>query len=262
MTDVCVIIDPIKKSDSEETIRQNIKFSSVLPPPRYTIESTNETAELAHLRNVLGWRDPRGLYGYSETSEYKDLYVYFDYGDRSSPINELATKAFKMYGLGGAMVNGKPTWGNIHGPVLILRLEAGQLNPDAVHNPHFTLEEIYQTIVFFRDAEVSAHKIAAKRDSARMHKSMGITNPTGLPTTYMSPGGAVRTLQTDMDKCAKCGKPQSLVGRLKKCQVCQVTYYCGKDCQVRARLHNLPFLFKCACCMIVLMLLCTYDLCM
>ena len=203
MNDVCVIIDPIKKSDSEETIRQNIKFSSVLPPPGYTIESTNERAELAHLRNALGWRDPRGLYGYSETSEYKDLYVYFDYGDRSSPINELATKAFKMYGLGGEMVYGKPTWGNIHGPVLVVRLEPGNLNPDAVHNPHFTLEEIYRTLIFFRDNEVSAHKIAAKRDSARFLKSQGVTNPTELPTSYMGPGG-VRTAEqmtNDMDKC-------------------------------------------------------------
>jgi len=185
MNDVCVIIDPIKKSDSEETTRQNIQFSSVLPPPGYTIESTNERAELAHLRNVLGWRDPRGLYGYSETSEYKDLYVYFDYGDRSSPINELATKAFKMYGLGGGgeMVYGKPTWGNIHGPVLVVRLEPGNLNPDAVHNPHFTLEEI-RTLIFFRDNEVSAHKIAAKRDSARFLKSLGVTNPTA----FMGPG--------------------------------------------------------------------------
>ena len=100
-----------------------------------------------------------------------------------------------MYGLGGEMVIGKPTWGNIHGPVLIVRLEPAQLSPDAVHNPHFTLEEIYRTIVFFRDSEVSAHKIAAKRDNARMLKSMGIANQAGLPTTYMGPGGAIRTTE-------------------------------------------------------------------
>ena len=76
-----------------------------------------------------------------------------------------------MYGLGGAMVSGKPTWGDIHGPVIIVRLGPAQLSPNEVYNPTFTLEEIYRTIVFFRDADVSAHKIAAKRDSARFINS-------------------------------------------------------------------------------------------
>jgi hypothetical protein len=239
---VCVKVDPIKKSDSEETIRSAISFSSALPPPgyEYTAQSVNdgniERVETAHLRTALGWSDPRGLFGYSETSEYKDLYVYFDYGDTTSPMNELATKAFKMYGLGGAMVSGKPTWGDIHGPVIIVRLEPAQLSPNEVYNPTFTLEEIYRTIVFFRDADVSAHKIAAKRDSARFIKSQygNIANkPDG--TGYMGPAGVFRTsekIKHDMsDQCAKCGKAQSLVGRLKKCQVCQKTYYCGKECQ-------------------------------
>ena len=106
----CVTIAPLKKTDSEETIRSAIKFSSVLPAPGYTLDDTNlEAAEIAHLSSALGWSDPRGLYGYSEKSDYKDLYVYFDYGDKASPINELATKAFKMYGLGGKMVTGMPT---------------------------------------------------------------------------------------------------------------------------------------------------------
>ena len=89
-------------------------------------------------------------------------------------------------------------------------MEPAQLSPDAVHNPHFTLEEIYRTLIFFRDNEVSAHKIAAKRDNARFLKSQGVTNPTGLPTSYIGPGG-IRTfeqMKNDMDKCAKCGMPQ------------------------------------------------------
>ena len=102
---------PLELTASEETIRSAIQFSSVLPPPGQSLLGSTEAIEIAHLSSELGWSDPRGLYGYSETSEYKDLYVYFDYGDKMSLVNKLATRAFKMYGLGGAMVTGKPTWG-------------------------------------------------------------------------------------------------------------------------------------------------------
>lgn len=228
----CVTIDPLKKIDSEETIRSAIKFSTALPPPGFTLDNCTEAIEIAHLKSAMGWQDPRGLYGYSETSEYKDLYIYFDYSDKSSPANELATKAFKMYGLGGAMVSGKPQWGTIHGTAVIVRLEPAQLSPDAVHNPNFTLDEIYNTLVFYRDNDVSSHKIAAKRDSLRFLKSTG--NQGQNAAGYMSPGGVIRTatqMKSDSDQCAKCGKAQSLVGRLKKCPVCQKTYYCSKQCQ-------------------------------
>mmetsp|Transcript_3542 Transcript_3542/g.7824 ORF Transcript_3542/g.7824 Transcript_3542/m.7824 type:complete len:253 (+) Transcript_3542:166-924(+) len=229
----CVTIAPLKKTDCEETIRSAIKFSSVLPPPGYSIENSKEPIEIAHLSSVLGWSDPRGLFGYSETSEYKDLYIYFDYGDKTSNVNELATNAFKMYGLVGAMVSGKPTWGKIHGSVVILRMQPDlSFSPDAVYNSEFTLEEIYKTLVFFRDAEVSAHKIAVKRDGARFMKSRFNQAPPGtFPSAYMGPGG-IRTatqMKNDTDECAKCGKKQSLVGRLKKCTVCQKTYYCSSS---------------------------------
>ena len=117
----CVTIAPLKTTDSEETIRSAIEFSSILPPPGYALLDANiEGIEIAHISSALGWSDPRGLCGYSESSEYKDLYIYFDYRDKTSHVNELATKAFKMYGLGGAMVSGKPTWGKIHGSVVVV----------------------------------------------------------------------------------------------------------------------------------------------
>ena len=108
MSTSCVTIDPLKKTASEEAIRSAIKFSSLLPLPGVASDDYVEPLEIAHLKKTLGWSDPRGLFGYSKTSEYKDLYVYFDYGDKTSPVNELATKAFKLYGLGGAMCFGKP----------------------------------------------------------------------------------------------------------------------------------------------------------
>jgi hypothetical protein len=149
----CVTIAPLKKTDSEETIRSAIKFSSVLPAPGNTLDDTNlEAAEMAHLSSALGWSDPRGLYGYSEKSDYKDLYVYFDYGDKASPINELATKAFKMYGLGGKMVTGMPTWGNVRGSVVIVRYAEKHLLLSVHSDKHTTF--IIACLISSIDAQV------------------------------------------------------------------------------------------------------------
>jgi hypothetical protein len=210
----CVTVAPLKLTASEETIRSAIKFSSVLPVPGFSLDTPQiEAIEIDYLSRTLGWSDPRGLFGYSETSEYKDLYVYFDYGDKTSAVNELATKAFKMYGLGGAMVGrAEPTWGNIRGTVIIVRLEPDPtFSPNLVYNPNFTLDEIYRTLVFFRDAEVSAHKIAVKRDCARFNKSP-TSGPhpglgSGVFTTYIGPAGTrtAQQAQADLDTCAKCG---------------------------------------------------------
>jgi len=113
------------------------------------------------------------------------------------------------------------------------RLKPSHLSPDAVHNPHFTVDEVYRTLVFYRDCPVSAHKIAVKRDAARFMKQFGRQGPPGCVPVYVGPGG-IRTaaqIENDTDQCAKCGKEQYLVGRLKKCTVCQKTYYCSRECQ-------------------------------
>ena len=77
----------------EKTVRS-------FPDPGFPLAS--EGLEKHALRSALGWADPRGLFGYSAHSTWKDLYLYFDAADTSSPENTLATKAFKMYGLDGA----------------------------------------------------------------------------------------------------------------------------------------------------------------
>lgn len=246
---VCVQVDPLTGAESEETIRSAISFSSVLPPPGYDYTGGTpdgiEMAEKAQLSSALGWLDPRGLFGYSETSEYKDLYVYFDYGDRTSPVNYMATNAFKMYGLDGAAVNGPPEWGYIRGPAIIVRLEPDTLlSPNQVYNPMFTLEEIYRTLVFFRDtsdAEGSvvkniAYKIAKMRDGVRSFKTQHENlSDASDGFTYLGPTGRLRTLKRIrhdiMDTCASCGKAQFIVGSLKQCSACREILYCGKKCQ-------------------------------
>ena len=260
---LCIKIAPTKKSDREKTIRAAITSSTALPPPGYSVTDSKESIEIPHLSSKLGWSDPRGLYGYSKDSDYKDLYVYFDYGDKTSPVNELATRAFEMYGLGGAMTHGvKPKWGPIRGSVVLVRIQPDySFSPNSKYRPRITLDEMYDTLVFFRDSKQSAHKIALKRDSVRFMESMKVPGPGGFGfgggfggsfgngngkskgpssstrTFYLGPNGLRTTDQVkeDQDKCDHCGKTQSLLGRrLKQCPRCNVTFYCGKDCQKAA----------------------------
>jgi len=67
------------------------------------------------------------------------------------------------------------------------RLKPSQLSPGAVHNPHFTLDEVYRTLVFYRDCPVSAHKIAVKRGAARFMKQFGRQGPPGCVPVYVGP---------------------------------------------------------------------------
>jgi len=276
-------IAPTKFNDSPSTIRAAIRSSTDLPVPGYENIFCDESVILSHLsRRRAGqsqtprWRDPRGLFGYSKDSEYKDLYAYFDYGDKTSPVNELATKALAMYGLGGAM--GEPNWKCIRGTVILERLEPDtNFCPGLTYNPNITMEEIYQTLIFFRDSKYSAREIATRRDSVRMMRGMGMRgaregfgfgfgsingqsfggfgsgsggakafmdlinssqSSSSLQTHYLGPTGETRKkkqVDMDQDKCDHCGKRQALIGRkLKKCTVCQVTFYCGKECQKAA----------------------------
>mmetsp|Transcript_19880 Transcript_19880/g.26417 ORF Transcript_19880/g.26417 Transcript_19880/m.26417 type:complete len:254 (-) Transcript_19880:304-1065(-) len=229
----CVTIDPLKLTDSEEIIRAAITFSPLLPPLGYTLDNTSERLEISYLSRALGWSDPRGLYGYTKNSEYKDLYAYFDYGDKSSPVNELVTNAFKMYGLGG--VQERPTWGNIRGSVVITRMEPDLgFSPNLAYNPNLTIEEMYQTLVFFRDSKDCAYDIAIRRDSVRFMKNRGsLFLARGKNAFYNAPNGS-RTyteIVRDMRQCNKCNKSQSIVGELRRCTVCKVTLYCSKECQ-------------------------------
>ena len=62
----------------------------------------------------------RGVPGYTEHAQYRDLYIYFDHADKISPVNELASKAFRMYGLRGAA---RIDWALIRGPAIVVRAE-------------------------------------------------------------------------------------------------------------------------------------------
>lgn len=240
----CVSINVLRKTDNEGAIRAAIEFSDLLPPPGYSFESTNENVEIAHLKRTLKWKDPRGLFAYSSYSEYKDLWVWFDYGDKNSAVNELATTAFRCYELGGSQCFTRPTW-KIRGKVVMMRLEPDRnFSPDVVFRRDFTLDEVYDTLCFFRDAEASAFKIAQKRDSVRNQKRLERTpgyhamaaqmmaNGIAGPTYF---GSGMRTydqVQSDKsDECAVCGKKQYMVGRLMKCSRCQSRYYCSRECQ-------------------------------
>jgi len=244
----CVIIEPIKLSDSEERIRAAIQFSSVLPVPGTTIQNSNEFMEKERLSSVLQWKNPQGLFGYSKYSEYKDLYIYFDYGDKKSPVNELATKSFSMYGLGGAMVGGPPTWGSIRGPAVIIRIEPDySFSPSMKFKPNFSLNEIYDTIVFFRDSRVSAHTIAHERDKKRMMGSfMGFPdssdhnfgNWTGSSDfIYKGPNDSsfMQGQGSTINMCDNCGKEESTIGeKMKRCARCKKVMYCDRECQKTA----------------------------
>ena len=104
----CLRISPLPLSATPAEVLAAISPSDALPPPglavssperplaanvpggfrtNSTLDTSDERSEVAHLTRLLGWRRPTGLYGYSQSAEYKDLYIYFDYGDKASPVN-------------------------------------------------------------------------------------------------------------------------------------------------------------------------------
>ena len=136
----------------------------------------------------------------------------------------------------------KPSWGSIRGSVIIVRMEPDySFSPDSVYKPTFTLDEIYKTLVFFRDSEIPAHEIAIQRDSLRMMRHMELTNPASYQrnvATHGTPfyvGSGIRNpdqMKEDMDsKCWFCGKMQGHVGQLRRCGGCKVALYCSRECQ-------------------------------
>ncbi|KAL6061766.1 hypothetical protein QOT17_012662 [Balamuthia mandrillaris] len=77
--------------------------------------------ELRALKQRYRWKDPRVLLAYTKAGDYKDLFVYFDNADKSSPINEPATKAFKCYGLDGNQTS--MNWTAVRGTCVVGRAE-------------------------------------------------------------------------------------------------------------------------------------------
>eukprot|EP00198_Chlamydomonas_reinhardtii_P007430 XP_001696767.1 predicted protein [Chlamydomonas reinhardtii] len=110
-----VELKPVTEGDGWDAEALLKAISPTTLPP-----GDNEALEKAELKR-RGWRDPRGLFGYSKDSPYKDLYIYFDAADRSSPVNVAASKAFRCYGLDGKQ--GVIDWEVIRGPCVLLRGE-------------------------------------------------------------------------------------------------------------------------------------------
>lgn len=149
-----------------------------------------------------------------------------------------------MYGLDGAQC--EPNW-TIRGSALVIRIEPDyNFSPDAKFIPLISTQEMYDTIVFFRDCKDSPRKIAMKRDSVRMLGSFAMNPPTaagGMNMNVMNMNGfymgtGLRSLdkvRKDAEVCDACGKSQALLSeKLKKCQGCKVTSYCSKNCQKKA----------------------------
>ena len=93
----CVIIEPLPLSAPFEQV-----CAGTRPFLRVKLPMHTEAAEVLALQREMGWRDVQGVPAYTEHGTYRDLYVYFDHADVTSPVNELATQAFRMYGLRGA----------------------------------------------------------------------------------------------------------------------------------------------------------------
>ncbi|KAG2438223.1 hypothetical protein HYH02_010924 [Chlamydomonas schloesseri] len=233
---------PVTEGDGWDAEALLKAISSATPLPR----GEDPALEKAELRR-RGWRDPRGLLAYSKDGPYKDLYIYFDAADRSSPVNVAASKAFRCYGLDGKQ--GVIDWEAIRGPCVLLRGEPPKMTSfttgkmetmDFPYHPLITPQELVDTLLFFKGRD--AHKVALKRDAARAmrdvprnHPMWGAAGPNpGGVGFYMSPAGsrpADKVVGKDALACATCGKPNSIACGLKKCSACKSAWYCGLDCQ-------------------------------
>jgi hypothetical protein len=154
-----------------------LALRSAIMPSGFTLDSANnETNEkrLLQSKDGFNWKNPQFLVGYSKNSEYKDLGIYFDHGDTDSAVNQVATKAFRMYGIQGPAID----WDCIRGSVLIFRMEPGVVTnlvckgawqPIPVHfQPLISEEELMETLLFFESN--NAHHVAVQRDHRRIEQ--------------------------------------------------------------------------------------------
>ena len=234
-------VEPLPLSASETTIRAAITPCECLPvPKRYHPGRRLEQREIKRLQEEISWATPVGLFGYSHDGYYKDLWCYFDRADTTSPVNKLVDRAFRMYGLGGMQVRGKPTFAPIRGPAIICKMEPDPNfapPPPFVYNPVLSVDDIYNTLVFFRDNKKSAHRIALARDAQRLKNQnpmLGMGMGMGmLSAHYASGAGNFRkasSLARDDQQCAHCGKTEAMAGKLMRCP-CYLVKYCSAECQ-------------------------------
>ena len=174
----CMVIEALPLSASNEQVRAAIR-----PFSRAGLPLATEAAEVRALQRELCWRDVQGLQGYTEHARYRDLYIYFDHADTVSPANELATKAFSMYGLRGAACK---DWDLIRGPAIVVRAEppcssySEMLARSNVQLPQLTVDEVASTLCYFR--ERCARAAARERDMIRT-----LSNGAFLPAAAQGP---------------------------------------------------------------------------
>ena len=160
----CVIIEPLPLSAPFEQV-----CAGTRPFLRVKLPMHTEAAEVLALQREMGWRDVQGVPAYTEHGTYRDLYVYFDHADVTSPVNELATQAFRMYGLRGAP---SIDWVCIRGPAVVVRAEPPcsrykeLIDASGTDLPMLKVDEIVSTLCHFRCR--CAHDIARERDLARL----------------------------------------------------------------------------------------------
>uniref|UniRef100_A0A0G4G228 MYND-type domain-containing protein n=1 Tax=Chromera velia CCMP2878 TaxID=1169474 RepID=A0A0G4G228_9ALVE len=238
--------------------------SAVVVPVWFTASPEDSQKEICKLlQKKGGWSNPQMLFGYTATSEWKDLYVYFDHGDGKSPVNTVATQAFKMYGLNGNQ--GTIDWDQIRGPVILCRADPPTFGP-AINpfesfamlmsgrqppsnsepriapfesKPFPTAEEIVQTLAFFKDKQASA--VAQKRDHHRMIK-LQEADRAADPQRFPHPAStgayfgtdvrfaSSRKLEKEQHQCASCGVKR-FIADLQRCSRCRGVLYCSRACQ-------------------------------
>mmetsp|Transcript_23014 Transcript_23014/g.29802 ORF Transcript_23014/g.29802 Transcript_23014/m.29802 type:complete len:231 (-) Transcript_23014:85-777(-) len=160
----CFLVQPLSLRADKKTILRACRELTSFP-------AETEGLEKRRLILELGWQNPQGLFGFSARSPYRDLWIYFDHGDTSSPLNELAIETFRCYGLGGAT---SIDWTEIHGPVVIFRLAPDEtfVPLNFRFDPTLSPYEILETFDFFRNSPLSAAEIAKARDAYRHSRSV------------------------------------------------------------------------------------------
>jgi hypothetical protein len=196
---------------------------------------STEFEEKQRLRRDFRYKNPQLLFAYSEKAKYADLVVYFDHGDKESPINHAATKAFRCYGLSASQAG--VDWKEIRGSCLVFRqgppktlTMSGKIEQLKYEfQPYIHASEMVETLQFFTDKD--ARQVALTRDA---HRSGFSAHPTKAPAQAMYFGTGTRTgkkmAADEALKCQSCGMARFLSGALKTCP-CGEVRYCSQNCQ-------------------------------